>query len=329
MKKFISTILIGLCLCACAKKASEHKNESFLKNMQERDTVLIADQLRFGGTLYDVPDGSTVQLPEGFAVPGMETLRGWKLDTLRSDRDRRVRDMEASVLVTTFEEGEYYLPPFVVGVSHPDGTADTLSFEGQDVLVSTMDVDTASFVIKPLKFQKTYPKTMKEKLPYRLGLVLLALIALAVYEFLQFKKRKKEEAAHIDPPHIVALRKLDHFRGDKFWDETQQKSFYSGVTDTLREYISARFGIGAMEMTTAEIVEALKKEDQIPAELKAGLKSLFEDADFVKFAKGVFDNEHNAKVLPFGVNFVTSTYQEELAEDQQVKKEKEEKKDVL
>lgn len=302
-------------------------------NMQGRDTMLIADHLRFGGTLYDVPDGSCIQMPSGFSVSGVETVRGWKLDTLRSDRDKRTRDMEASILVTSFEEGEYFLPPFYIGITHADGTADTLAFEGQDVLVCSMDVDTAGFVIKPIKLQKTYPKTLKEKLPYRLGLLGAALLAFAIYEFLKYRKRKQEEASHVDPPHIVALRKLDHFRGNKFWVPSEQKSFYSGVTDALREYISARFGIGAMEMTTAEIVEALKAEPEIPDDLKAGLKSLFEDADFVKFAKGVFDDDQNAKVLPFGVNFVTATYQEEIADDaqnaQQAKKVKEGKGNVL
>lgn len=330
MKKFISTIVFAGCVCACTVDTVGHREpESFVQNMQGRDTVLIADRLRFGGTIYDVPDGSDIQLPPDFSIAGVELVRGWKLDTLRSDRERRTKDMEASVLVTSFEEGEYFLPPFNVGIAHPDGSIDSLYFEGQDILVSTMDVDTASFVVKPLKFQKTYPVTMKEKLPSRLAILAFALISYAIYRFVRRRKKKKEEASHVDPPHIVALRKLDGYRGDSFWKPEEQKLFYSGVTDALREYISARFGIGAMEMTTAEIIEALRHEDEISDDLKAGLKSLFEDADFVKFAKGVFDNEHNAKVLPFGVNFVTSTYQEQLSSEQQAQeREKMKKEDV-
>ncbi|MBR0361054.1 MAG: hypothetical protein IIX35_01595, partial [Paraprevotella sp.] len=37
------------------------------------------------------------------------------------------------------------------------------------------------------------------------------------------------------------------------WVPEKQKAFYSGITDALREYIAARYGISAMEMTTAEI----------------------------------------------------------------------------
>jgi len=109
----------------------------------------------------------------------------------------------------------------------------------------------------------------------------------------------------------VALRKLDGYRGDKFWAPARQKAFYSGVTDALREYMSARYGIGAMEMTTAQIFDALGKDD-LPSELRDELRDLFERSDFVKFAKYVASDEDNSKVLPLGIRFVTTTYQEDI-----------------
>jgi hypothetical protein len=117
-----------------------------------------------------------------------------------------------------------------------------------------------------------------------------------------------------EPAHIKALRKLDKYRGDKFWKPENQKTFYSGVTDALREYIVSRFGVAAMEMTTAEIFEGLKGSD-VPEDLYAQMKDLFERADFVKFAKFTATDEENATVLPQAVNFVTATYQTELEEE--------------
>ena len=83
--------------------------------------------------------------------------------------------------------------------------------------------------------------------------------------------------------------------------------------DTLREYISERYGIGAMEMTTAEIFKDMKQTDA-PADILEELKDLFERADFVKFAKFAASDDDNAKALPVAVRFVTSTYQAELEE---------------
>ena len=103
------------------------------------------------------------------------------------------------------------------------------------------------------------------------------------------------------------------------WAPEKQKVFYSGITDALREYISERYGIGAMEMTTAEIFNDMKATDA-PAELQAELKELFERADFVKFAKFVASDEDNASALPLAVRFVTATYQMEVESDKDEKK---------
>ena len=95
------------------------------------------------------------------------------------------------------------------------------------------------------------------------------------------------------------------------WEPSKQKLFYSGITDVLREYISARYDIGAMEMTTAEIFKEMKATDA-PAELLAQVQELFERADFVKFAKFVASEQENSSALPLAVRFVTQTYQAEI-----------------
>jgi len=128
-------------------------------------------------------------------------------------------------------------------------------------------------------------------------------------------RRKAEEEARKDPPHIIALREIDKYRSDKYWAPERQKAFYSGITDALKNYIDARFGVDAPEMTTADLFKALKREKDLTPELYAETKSLFETADFVKFAKFTVADEENAKVLPTAVRFVTSTYQAEIEEN--------------
>ena len=140
------------------------------------------------------------------------------------------------------------------------------------------------------------------------------LIILVVCLIIMNRRKNDPAFAHKDPAHIVALRKLDSYRGNKMWAPEKQKAFYSGVTDTLREYISERYGIGAMEMTTAEIFDQMKSVD-LPKELYDDAKELFDRADFVKFAKYVASDEDNAAALPVAVRFVTETYQTEVEEE--------------
>lgn len=181
-----------------------------------------------------------------------------------------------------------------------------------------MPVDTATFVPHDIKGQIRYPVTFRELLPWFAGFwVLAVLIIVTVCLIMMFKRKDDPEYARQDPAHIVALRKLDTYRGNKMWVPEKQKAFYSGVTDALREYISARYGISALEMTTAEIFADMKNAD-VPKDLLAEVKDLFERADFVKFAKYVASDEDNATVLPLAVRFVTDTYQTEVEAEAEV-----------
>lgn len=292
---------------------------TFFKQLQARDSILIGDQMLYGADLPAVPVGTTLELPslEGAVLPEVNILGEWRLDTLKGSGKAPLQDVRASLTLTSFDEGEYLLPPFSVVRHLPDGSVDTLHFEGKDILVCTMPVDTATFKIKPIKEQMNYPVTFAEIAPWLGGAVALAGLVAGLVILVKRLKRKKAELAHVDPPHIIALRKLDAYRGDKFWAPAKQKLFYSGVTDALREYIAARYAVGAMEMTTAELMDSLK-DVEIQQDLKQELQELLERADYVKFAKYVASEQENASVLPFSVKFVTSTYEEQIKEESNV-----------
>ena len=294
---------------------------AFLQQLQERDSVLVADQLLYGFELNDVLEGTLLALPE---LPEKQDYRlmylsPWKVDTVKITKQGkgqpRLMNIKGSVVISSFEEGVYELPQIAVGRMTADGVLDTLVFDPMRLDVRTMPVDTATFVPHDIKGQIRYPVTVAEVLPW-LGLFWLSamLVILAVCLIIMHRRKDDPASAHKDPAHIVALRKLDQYRGNKMWAPEKQKVFYSGVTDALREYISERYGIGAMEMTTAEIFEEMKNTDA-PKELLQEAKELFDRADFVKFAKFVASDEDNASALPLAVRFVTSTYQTEVEEE--------------
>jgi len=287
--------------------------KAYLKQLQPRDSILIADQVEYGFILEGVKDGTGLALADLSEMDSdtISLVRNWKVDTLKVNRKAGTRDISASVILAPFEEGRYRLPD-IYALRTEDGRGDTLSFEGAEMLVTAMPIDTATFVIHDLKGQIRYPVTFRELLPWILGAVLLAaLIWLAVW-LIRRSRKGAEEARPKDPPYVVALRGLDRWRGDKHWAPEKQKAFYSGVTDTLKEYIDARFGVDAPEMTTAELFDALKGEGDITPENYGAMKDLFERADFVKFAKMTASDEENATVLPTAVKFVTDTYQAEI-----------------
>ena len=296
------------------------KESSFIEPVTKRDSILVGDRLLYGFELNNVPDSTVLAFPK-IANPIMTdvlALPMWQVDTLKVQKIRanntRLLNIRATVAIQPFEEGTYELPPLFVQRIHSDGTVDTLQFERQTIEVFSMPVDTATYVPHDLREQAGYPVRASEVLPWLLGFWLAVLLVIGLVSWILSRRRSADGPAFREPAHITALRKLDKWRGDKFWAPDKQKQFYSGVTDALREYIVARYGVGAMEMTTAEIFDGLRGTD-IPADLYQEMKDLFERADFVKFAKYIATPEDNATVLPQAVRFVTSTYQTQVEEE--------------
>lgn len=300
--------------------------DATLQQLQKRDSILIADQIRYGVTIEDVKAGEKIALPD-FSAASNDTLTilgGWQLDTLVNGKAVSSRNakaaarllrkpfaLKASIVLVPFEEGHYALPDVPV-----IRESDTLVFKGLEMDVKTMPVDTATFEIHDIKGQILYPVTFKELLPWiGGGLLAAAIIALAVWLIVRASKRKAEALKPKDPAYIVALRELDKYRSDKYWAPDKQKAFYSGITDALKFYMDERFGVDAPEMTTAELFDALKSDKDITPEMYSSLKELFERADFVKFAKHIASEQENAAALPLAVRFVTTTYQTDLEKE--------------
>ena len=275
----------------------------------------------YGVEMRRVEDSTEFAFPQWENDPkgGVMAVSPWIVDTAKVTRQKngrpKLRDIRAGLVLTSFDEGQYELPRIIIQRLSKQGVLDTLVFEPMKVEFKTMPVDTATFVPHDIKGQMRYPVTVREVLPWFVGSQwIVMLIILAVCLYLMYKVKEVVEQRRREPAHVVALRELDKYRGKEMWAPEKQKAFYSGVTDALREYISARYGVGAMEMTTSEIFTDMKKSD-VPEELLLEVQLLFETADFVKFAKFVASDEDNAKALPLAVKFVTQTYQTDIEEN--------------
>lgn len=310
-----------------------HQDGEFIRQLQQRDSILIGDQLEYGFRLEGVEDGTVLGFPK-LSDGNLELIEDWTQRVEQREDRPRLMDIEASIKVAAFEEGVYDLPPIVIERRSPNGKVDTLFFDPMQIEVKTMPIDTATFERHPMKGQIQTPFnwdefvfTVKEfvaavlaMLPLLVALkwgVILIIVGICIWLIMNPKRQVEPQAAAMrEPAHIVALRKLDAFRSNAMWVPEKQKEFYTGVTDALREYISRRYGVGAMEMTTAELFDAVRNLEDFPADMQAALKDLFETADFVKFAKYVASDEDNASAVPKAVRFVTQTYQSELEKQQ-------------
>ena len=242
------------------------------------------------------------------------------VDTLsREGRKLRVRQ---TYCLAAFQEGRHHVVPQAIYADK--NIIDTL--KGDDtltLLVTTFQIDSTSHSIFDIKPQKDMPFKFAEISGYVkwtiIALVVLALLAYVAYRIMRHYGKSFSDIFHTAPPlppHEVARQALERLYVQRLWQADKHKLYYSTITDILRTYIDGRFGIGAMEMTTAEIFDRMKGTD-VPEKLQKEAKELFDRADFVKFAKYVASEDENAATLPLAVRFVTETYQAEIVAEEE------------
>jgi len=315
MKRILLTVLL-LAPGAFPALAQDPVRDDTLRSRLSRDSILIGDQIEWTLDLSLAPgEYARISKPGEAPVPGVEALGDLALDTLSQKKGTVA--LRGHVTLTSFDSGSYVLPPLFVLLGRADGTVDTLVYEGPTLAVNTIPIDTAKFQPYDIKGQIRYPLTFKELLPW-IGLALL--LAAAIWALVRWIRLRRQDRDFFgkpvvkDPPHIVALRSLEKTRAQKLWQNGKQKQFYTQVTDALRQYISGRYDISAMEQTSAEMFNDLKDKDIDPA-LTEKLQELFTTADFVKFAKHAATDEENENAIPTAIRFVNETYMQQIEEE--------------
>ena len=266
-----------------------------------------------------------VQIPliSDTLMKNVEVLEISKIDTVDIGNNRI--QIKYNYLITSFDAELYLLPPFKV----ISGTDTVLSAE-LALKVSTLPVDTESKQFYDIKDIRKPPFVLMDYLkPFLIILLIIALIALAAYVIYRLINKKslvpfKKEEPYI-PPHIRAIGRLDAIKLEKLWQMGRTKEYHSDITETLRIYIEERFGVGAMEMTSGEILAGIKNYTDVDVAYD-NLKQILLLADFVKFAKYKPLPDENELSMMNAYLFVNDTKKEELQEELKQKEENNEEK---
>ena len=253
-----------------------------------------------------------IVIPNDTLMTGVEVLNLSKADSTEIENDRLV--IKQDVLITSFDSSLYLLPPLKV----IDGV-DTVYSNQVALKVSTIPVNAD----KPEEFNdiKTVwkpPFVWADYYPIIYG-ILLALFLICVIAYIVKRIRakkslipfKKEEPKL--PPHEQAIKELDEIKQQKLWQQGRSKEYYTLITDTLRKYIEERFGINAMEMTSGEILDLIRKNSEAQS-VYENLRQILQLADFVKFAKMNPLPDENDLSMMNAYLFVNQTKEEEMVE---------------
>lgn len=277
--------------------------------------VLIGDQLKL---LLEIekPKDLNVQFPQ---VPDtfsskIEVVNRSKVDTVKLDDNTRIKLMQ-SLLITSFDSGMHQIPPFYFKLKNGQ-VLDSAATRELAFQVHGMKIDTTKGPVD-IKIPYSAPMTLKEIIPYILGIILIVAIIFFIFYYIKWKKKnvplfvRPEKPA--EPAHIIALRELDRIKVQKLWQQEKIKQYYSEVSDTIRIYIQNRFGIQALEQTSAETIGVFKfRRDLVDSNSLDQLQHILSLADLVKFAKYSPLPDDNNQTLMNAYFFVNQTKKAEV-----------------
>lgn len=278
----------------------------------EPDSVMIGGRFTY---IIDVEKDMVQEIafPEFEADPkgGIELVESHPIDTV--SRDGRRMHLRKRYTMAAFEEGRIAMGAAKVLYADKN-IIDTLTSEGEAVLnVATFQIDSTSHAIFDIKPQKTLKFKLREISDYLLwGLLAAVILAAAIYGLVRWLHSRGKSIKSLftpappEPAHIVAIRALEELHNRKLWQNNLHKEYYSGLSDILRTYLAGRFDVGAMEMTTDEIAEAVR-DIEMPTKCSVDLMGVLRDADLAKFAKFEPDAEQNESAYSKAYYFVEET----------------------
>lgn len=313
-------LFVGLTLAAGPLRAQE---VPVVTARVEPDSIMIGDRFDYvievEKDLVQVVDFPVFDPQDG----KLELVEEFPVDTL--SREGRQLRLRKRYRLAAFDEGKYNLG--VARVLYADkNILDTLrSRDSLYLEVATFQIDSTSQSIYDLKPQKNLPFQLREIKDYiTWGLFILLVLAAGAWGLHRWLAKRGKgfgdlfKPAPPLPPHVAAIQALETLHNQKLWQNNRHKQYYSGLTDILRTYIVGRWGIGAMEMTSDEIIAALR-DAELPDKARRDLVSILRDGDLVKFAKATPDAEQNESDYLKAYYFVEETklVEEPAAQPQQ------------
>ena len=233
----------------------------------------------------------------------VEIAERLKADTtdLGNDRIQINRDL----IIQSFDSGLWVIKPIPYVVNGDTAFCNQLTLKVLPVDVSQMkDIHD----IKPVE---DVPFNLLDWLPdyWWAWLLGLLLIGGGIWVYRKYYKKGinplKPSKKRL-PPYEEAMINLQNLKAAQLWQRGQEKEYFTGLTDILRVYIDRRFDINAVEMTSSQIIDTLKKNDETKA-VNEQLEMILEVADIVKFANARPLADDNEVAYQRAVNFVEAT----------------------
>lgn len=277
-----------------------------------------------------------IRMPKGYIINWNElkdTLNKSVEVISRSEIKEQPIDNSSDILLTqhltltSFDTGYVEIPS--IGIKYYKSAKDTSVYTSYTdymyVYVEAAAIDT-TMAYKPIKTPIKQNITFEETVPFVGGGIILAgLVLLIIYIVRRLRKKTNIEEEEVKPqiPAIVTAReKMAQLKESNLWQSGKYKDYYTDLTGIAREYLEGQFNIDAIEMTSDEILDEVRKI-QLDNLIFSKLQNTLITSDLVKFAKATPSPTENENAFKDINSFIEESF---VFHQEQEKKKAEEAK---
>ena len=263
-------------------------------------------------------EGSKVVFPNQQNIGPFEVLEQSKTDTVL---DGKRMELIKKYTLTQFDEGDYVVPRLSVYIDGKNHQTNLFNIK-----VNNVTVDTLKQPMHDIKAQIGGDTDTDKLWKYLFGILFSIIAGVAAYFIVKRIQDKNltEEDLYKTPLERVT-KKLQLLDGKRLVLNGDVKSYYSEMTDVIRDYIEEVFEIPAKESTTSEVIQMLfqtiqSKKLQLSKESVNDLKRVLQTADLVKFAKSepmmneIEQDRRTSEVISVSIDKAIPRFSEEQSE---------------
>ncbi|MDE2925789.1 MAG: BatD family protein [Acidobacteriota bacterium] len=242
--------------------------------------VTVGDLIRLTLTVTADP-GVEVDLPEPDPDMGEFEVLGHEVAGPVEDDGRRIWTVVYTLAL--YKTGSFEIPPVAVSYRGEGVQAGSVRTQEHSVRVeSTLSDDSKD--ILDIKGPLEIPRSLWSLWPW-----FAAALGLAALIFLYLRRKGGEAPSAVSreprlSPYDEAYQALRRLRDSGLLEEGQLKPYFTRLSEIIRRYLERRYLIQAMESTTTQLLDQLRKMSLALDELKL-FRDFFPCCDLVKFAK--------------------------------------------
>lgn len=262
-----------------------------------------------------------IKMPKGYVInwnelkdtlnKSVEVISRSEITELAIDNGSDIL-LTQNLTLTSFDTGYVEIPS--IGIKYYKSAQDTTLYTSYTdymyIYVEPAAIDT-TIAYRPIKTPIKQNITIEETVPFVGGGIILAgLVLLIIYIVRRSRKKTNIEEEEVKPqiPAIVTAReKMAQLKEANLWQSGKYKDYYTDLTGIAREYLEGQFNIDAIEMTSDEILDEVRKI-QLDNLIFSKLQNTLITSDLVKFAKATPSPSENENAFKDINSFIEESF---------------------